>query len=153
MKKQNLDNKHLHKSYTLKKILLSCLFFYVVSFSIHAQETEVDCSDLKTGTFIIPADSFVPFSSKIVRKENHQREYISDGSERSSRLKWLSPCSYLMVPSPKKEGEDPEEEIMRQYGGIKVNITSRKGDTIYFTGRFLKAPKEMELNAFMIKIE
>lgn len=138
----------------MKKLLFSCLIFCLISFSAKAQEKEeMDCADLKIGTFIIPADNFVPLTSKIVRKENFQREYISDGSERSSRLKWLSPCSYLMMPSPKKENEDPEEEIMRQYGGIKVDIIARKGDTIFFTGRLLKAPKEMELNAFMIKIE
>lgn len=101
-------------------------------------EEKVNCSDVQTGVFTKQSDDNIPFSSKIVRTENFQREYIGNGSERSSRLKWLNNCSYLMLPYPKKEGEDPNEEILRKYEGIEVTYTARKGDTIYFTAKLHK---------------
>jgi hypothetical protein len=137
----------------LKKILFSCLLFYFISFSIQAQEEETDCSDLKTGVFIIPADDMVPFSTKIVRNTEYQTEYASDGTEKSARLKWLSDCSYLMLADPETEGEDPSEKVIREYGGILVDIVSRKGDTIHFTARLLRGPKESEVRTYMVKIE
>ncbi|QHI38548.1 hypothetical protein IMCC3317_39410 [Kordia antarctica] len=138
----------------MKKLLFSTLIFCLLSFSTNAQEEkEVDCSDLKTGVFIIPADKFVPLSTKIVRENNFQREYMSNGDEASSRLKWLSDCSYLMLPEPEKEGEDPMEALVRKHGGVQVDLTARKGDTIYFTANLYKALKKTEVSSFMIKIE
>ncbi len=126
----------------------------MITFSANAQdEAQIDCSDVKTGVFFIPSDDVVSFSTKIVRTENFQREYLSDGSERTSRLKWLSDCSYIMLPDAKKEGEDPSESLMRQYGGIEVTYVKRKGDTIYFTARPHKQKGSFDDLFYMIKIE
>lgn len=125
----------------------------MITFSANAQDdAQTDCSGVKTGVFIIPSDDVIPFSTKIVRTENFQREYISDGSERTSRLKWLNDCSYIMLADPKREGEDPREEMLRRYGGIEVTYTARKGDTIFFKVKFRKL-KGSEVETFMIKIE
>ncbi|MFK7748020.1 MAG: hypothetical protein AB8B65_06505 [Kordia sp.] len=138
----------------MNKLRLSCLFTFLIAFSANAQDAEeIDCSDVKTGVFFIPSDDVVSFSTKIVRTENFQREYISDGTERTSRLKWLSDCTYIMLPDEKKEGEDPSESLMRQYGGIEITYVKRKGDTIYFTARPHKMKGSFDDLFYMIKKE
>lgn len=120
---------------------------------MNAQDAnKVNCDDVKTGVFIIPNDDVVPLSTKIVRNEGFQTEYISDGSQRSSRLKWLTDCSYLIVPDAKKENEDPDEGLLRKYGGLLVTYTARKGDTIYFTAK-LREMKNSDVKGYMIKVK
>lgn len=126
---------------------------FCIAFSMNAQDAnKVNCDDVKTGVFIIPNDDIVPLSTKIVRNEGFQTEYISDGSQRSSRLKWLTDCSYLIVPDAKKENEDPDEGLLRKYGGLLVTYTARKGDTIYFTAK-LREMKNSDVKGYMIKVK
>ncbi|EDP95549.1 hypothetical protein U8527_05860 [Kordia algicida OT-1] len=132
---------------------LSFLLTFCIAFSVTAQEEkEVNCEGVKSGTFVIPSDDVVPLSTKIVRTEKFQTEYISDGSQRSSRLKWLTDCSYLIVPDAKKENEDPNEALFRKYGGLMVTYTARKGDTIYFTAQ-LRELKNSDVKGYMIKVK
>jgi hypothetical protein len=113
-------------------------FYYIICVTLFTtgsacKHFQASCSSIKTGTFIQHA-KFNNKSIVIERNDSLQVEKdLVSGATATSRIKWITPCSYLLIPMPARGITPDKTDQYFQAHPFTVNIVEVKKSYYIFT--------------------
>ncbi len=133
----------------MKKLLI--LILILSGLNSYAQE--LTCKDFMNGEFLIPADSLVPISYKILRSNSKQIEIGEDGIKTVINIKYIDDCNYILTYNSEENDYDELSEYINASGGVKVQVLEIKGDTLIYSGLVKNDSLNYEMTGKMIKLK
>jgi hypothetical protein len=134
----------MKKNFTLTFLLLVVIQTY---------SQTLTCSDFKSGTFLVPADSIVEKSYTVIRKDNQQIEYDKDGNKSIVDIEFIDECNYIMKANPKSENFDAMSQYVNDSGGIKIKVLKISRDTLFYSGLIENDSVRYEMPGILIKLK
>ena len=136
----------------------------LTSCSIYSQK--LTCKDFKEGIFIVPKDSLVPFSYKIIRKGNRQIEFAINLNEIKDKelrelpelnqkafelIEWVDDCSYKLKYAPSKMSLTKSQQFINDNGGILTELIKIKENCFYYKSTLKANGKIQRLDGVFCK--
>lgn len=115
--------------------------------TVQAQETALDCSDFRTGSFYIPPSDDLPISYRVVRTTTSQVETIigspkgvvkeNNQKPQYAVLTWVDPCSYRISYDASKADLSETQILINDNNGVLIELLSREEDCFNFKSTFV----------------
>jgi len=132
-----------------KTILTLAILFTIVLTSC---DNKMNCTDFKTGTFLISKDTLFTNAHKLIKTETTQQQISSKGDTLFAKVKWINDCSYLLTFDKTKMTLTPFQINVNTRGGFLVEFEQPTGTIMpYIT--VLKGETKTEIfNGFLKKL-
>lgn len=103
------------------KIILTS---FLLLFSVFSFSQDLDCSDFKTGVYIIPADEISKTPHTLTRTKKHQIEEDGTGDKIYTNIKWVNDCTYVLMFNEELTTRPitESEKLLNNNGGVRVEI-------------------------------
>jgi hypothetical protein len=104
----------------MKKTILSLAI--VMTAVLTSCEKKMNCTDFKTGTYLISKDTLFKNASRLIKTETTQQQISSKGDTLFAKVEWLNDCSYLLTFDKNK----------MMLSAFHININTRGGFLVEF---------------------
>ncbi|WP_375238476.1 hypothetical protein [Aurantibacter sp.] len=103
------------------RTVLTC---FILLLSLLTSAQDIDCSDFKTGVYIIPADETTKTPHTLTRTEKHQIEEDGTGDKIYTDIKWINDCTYILMINEDLTTRpiSETERLVNDYGGVRIEI-------------------------------
>lgn len=121
--------------------------------SLNSCEKKVNCSDFKTGTYLISNDTLFDNAPTLIKTATTQQQINSKGDTLFANVKWLNECSYKLKFDKNKMTLSPFQINVNTRGGILIEFGIPEGDIMPYTSVLKGETKTEIFNGYLKKIK
>ncbi|WP_139959967.1 hypothetical protein [Flavicella sediminum] len=130
----------------------SLLFFAILATSIISCEKKLNCTDFRTGEFLISSDTIFTNAHTVIRNETSQIQISPKGDSLFAKVEWINDCSFKLKFDKNKMRLSTFQLNVNRQGGIHVQYGQSENDVMPFKS-LLKGETKSETYSGFLKIK
>jgi len=135
----------------MKKTILSLAI--VMTAVLTSCEKKMNCTDFKTGTYLISKDTLFKNASRLIKTETTQQQISSKGDTLFAKVEWLNDCSYILTFDKSKMMLTPFHLNINTRGGFLVEFGQPTGAIMPYVSVIKGETKTETFQGFLKKID
>lgn len=135
----------------MKKIILSIAA--VLSVAIISCEKINNCTDFKTGTYLISNDTVFTNASRLIKTATTQQQISAKGDTLFAKVEWINDCSYKLTFDKSKMFLSTFHINVNTRGGILVEFGQPTGNIMPYVSMIKGETKKEIFRGFLKKLD
>jgi hypothetical protein len=135
----------------MKKTIFGIVTLVIIIFT--SCEKKINCTDFKTGKYLISNDTIFDNSLVLYKTSTTQQQISPQGDTLFADVKWLNDCSYTLTFNKNKMHLSPFQINVNTRGGILVEFGIPNGAIMPYTSVLRGGTTTETFEGFLKKIK